>query len=456
MKLDVTVLRYMSREEFRVLTAVEQGMKNHEIVPVPLIVQIAGLRHGGAHKLLGELLRNKLLHHDRSLYDGYKLTYLGYDYLSLKAMSNRGSILGVGMKVGVGKESDIYIGIDGQEQEVILKFHRLGRVSFRAIKTKRDYLQKRKSASWLYLSRLASLKEYAYMKALHQHGFPVPTPYDHNRHCVIMSRIKGYTFTQVKKLINPEKVYGTCMNLILRFAAYGLIHCDFNEFNLMIDDEENVFVIDFPQMVSTDHENAKYYFDRDVDCIRIFFKRRFDFESDEYPVFDEDVVRRHTLDTEVEASGFSRDNERDFQKLVADQERNAEQAGEADRGSNSEDSDSEDSDSAEDSDDGGEQQPKEIVRIRDAGAPIVDVDSTEVGTDITTAITNIAPVADTVVDTAGAAQSSDGEEEAPEAEPIQLRAGWKPSRRPQRQRVKGNRTKDREKRKNTEIIRETL
>ncbi len=32
-KLDVTLLRYMTKEDFRVLTAVEMGMKNHEIVP---------------------------------------------------------------------------------------------------------------------------------------------------------------------------------------------------------------------------------------------------------------------------------------------------------------------------------------------------------------------------------------------------------------------------------------
>ena len=44
------------------------------------------------------------------------------------------------------------------------KQKRLGRVSFRAIKEKRDYLKHRKNASWLYLSRLAALKEFAYMK----------------------------------------------------------------------------------------------------------------------------------------------------------------------------------------------------------------------------------------------------------------------------------------------------
>lgn len=40
----------------------------------------------------------------------------------------------------------------------------LGRISFRAVKEKRDYLGKRKSASWMYMSRLAAQKEWEFMK----------------------------------------------------------------------------------------------------------------------------------------------------------------------------------------------------------------------------------------------------------------------------------------------------
>lgn len=45
-----------------------------------------------------------------------------------------------------------------------MKLHRLGRVSFRAVKSKRDYLLHRSSYNWLYLSRLAALKEFAFME----------------------------------------------------------------------------------------------------------------------------------------------------------------------------------------------------------------------------------------------------------------------------------------------------
>ena len=40
---------------------VEMGMKNHEIVPAPLVASIANLKHGGCHKVLRELSKHKLV-----------------------------------------------------------------------------------------------------------------------------------------------------------------------------------------------------------------------------------------------------------------------------------------------------------------------------------------------------------------------------------------------------------
>ena len=42
-------------------------------------------------------------------------------------------------------------------------------------------------------------------------------------------------------------------------------------------------LIDFPQMVSTEHRNAEMYFDRDVLCVRVFFERRFGYVPTDYP-----------------------------------------------------------------------------------------------------------------------------------------------------------------------------
>jgi RIO kinase 2 len=77
-------------------------------------------------------------------YDGYRLTYGGYDFLALRAMVKRGTLSGVGRRIGVGKESDIYLATNADGDELAIKLHRLGRISFRRIKEKRDYLRHRK------------------------------------------------------------------------------------------------------------------------------------------------------------------------------------------------------------------------------------------------------------------------------------------------------------------------
>lgn len=314
-KLNVVLLRYLSRDDFRVLTAVEMGMKNHEIVPASLIASIASLKHGGCNKILRELVKHKLVAYDRTkTVQGYRLIYGGYDYLALKTLSSRDVITSVGNQMGVGKESDIYIVADEEDKQLALKLHRLGRTSFRNLKNKRDYHKHRHKMSWLYLSRLAAMKEFAYMKALYDRGFPVPKPYDYNRHAVVMELINGYPLCQVRHLEDPAALYNEVMELIIKLANHGLIHGDFNEFNLMLDDEDHVTMIDFPQMVSTSHANAEWYFDRDVKCIRDFFLKRFNYESELFPTF-RDIQKECSLDVEVAVSGYTKEMQEDDELL---------------------------------------------------------------------------------------------------------------------------------------------
>ncbi|KFO34301.1 serine/threonine-protein kinase RIO2 [Fukomys damarensis] len=314
-KVNVAKLRYMSREDFRVLTAVEMGMKNHEIVPCSLIASIASLKHGGCNKILRELVKHKLIawEHTKTV-QGYRLTNAGYDYLALKTLSSRQVVESVGNQMGVGKESDIYIVANEEGQQFALKLHRLGRTSFRNLKNKRDYHKHRHNVSWLYLSRLSAMKEFAYMKALHDRKFPVPKPVDYNRHAVVMELISGYPLCQIHHLEDPASVYDEAMELIVKLANHGLIHGDFNEFNLILDKDDHITMIDFPQMVSTSHHNAEWYFDRDVKCIRDFFMRRFGYESELYPVFS-DIRREDSLDVEVSASGYTKEMQADDELL---------------------------------------------------------------------------------------------------------------------------------------------
>lgn len=323
-KINVTMLRYLSKEDFRVLTAVEMGMKNHELVPGSLVASIASLRHGGAHKILRELCKHRLLSYERGKhYDGYRLTNLGYDYLALKALTSRGVVASFGNQIGVGKESNIYVVANEDGEPLCLKLHRLGRTCFRRLREKRDYHAHRNAASWIYLSRISATKEFAYMKALYDRGFPVPTPIDFNRHCVIMNLVQGQPMCQVSEVEDVEWLYDELMNLILKLGSFGVIHGDFNEFNIMLTHDGKPIVIDFPQMVSINHPNAGMFFMRDVNCVRDFFKRRFGYESEYHPTFD-DIERESALDVEVSASGFTKQMERDLLVEIGVEDENEE------------------------------------------------------------------------------------------------------------------------------------
>lgn len=113
--------------------------------------------------------------------------------------------------------------------------------------------------------------------------------------------------THIREVINPREVYVKLMQLIIRLAENGLIHGDFNEFNLMIDDEEKITLIDFPQMISINHPDAKFYFNRDVECVQTYFDRKYQMQFEEKPDLDVDVERTAEIDKEIKSSVFMRE-----------------------------------------------------------------------------------------------------------------------------------------------------
>jgi RIO kinase 2 len=318
--------------------------------------------------------------------DGYRLTYGGLDYLALNTHQKQKSIYSVGNQIGVGKESDIIVVAAADGSQRIMKIHRLGRISFRTVKTNRDYLRNRSTGSWMYMSRLAAIKEFAFMTALRNNGFPVPEPIAQNRHTIVMSLIDAFPLRQISTVGKPALLYAELISMIMELARYGLIHGDFNEFNILIkeeqdpkakgkapanaeDDNDNVrlvpILIDFPQMVSVDHANAEMYFDRDVNCIKRYFQRRYHFTSDEPGPFFADAKKQlrtnpgKRLDVEVEASGFSRKMARELEKYMKEVGVDGDADNEERNDSNEDDEDDDDYNSSDEEDGNHEGQQEE-------------------------------------------------------------------------------------------------
>ncbi|GAB4308667.1 MAG: serine/threonine-protein kinase RIO2 [Promethearchaeota archaeon] len=291
----------------RVLTAVELGMRRYSVVPVEQVRFFARTSLDEVRFRLDEIHRLELVVREtRNDEVGYYLNSVGYDVLAINALVEQGFVRQFGPLIGTGKEADVYevLGtptpsrdVDrdkatgqtevaqttpaGEEKgeplvQLALKFHRLGRTSFRNVRKLRGYLGSRGHMSWLYASRLAAEREFEGLKRVEPLGVPIPRPVAQNRHAVLMTRVDGIEIRHFPEFPDPRRVYDKIVNLVGRFyKESGVVHGDLGEFNVLIDREGEPFVIDWPQWVPSDHPNAEELLLRDVTNVVNFFQKRY-------------------------------------------------------------------------------------------------------------------------------------------------------------------------------------
>uniref|UniRef100_A0A1I8JRC3 non-specific serine/threonine protein kinase n=1 Tax=Macrostomum lignano TaxID=282301 RepID=A0A1I8JRC3_9PLAT len=189
----------------------------------------------------------------------------------------------IGSQIGVGKESDVYLACDADGGEVCVKLHRLGRTSFRQLKNKATILVPDVTSTG---STLSAEREFAFLQALHSEGLPVPKPHGHNRHAVVMEFVTNSSPLNSVSSDHPdaESLYLQCRAGLERLAELGLVHGDYNEFNLLVQEPSDegpdgkplVRIIDLPQCISRRHPQAVEQYNRDAGCLVTFFLRKFE------------------------------------------------------------------------------------------------------------------------------------------------------------------------------------
>jgi len=270
------MLTQMDPKEFRILLGIELGMSEHEFVPVEVISKYSGFDSNEVKFWIGELDKKGLLWRQIENYVGYILNYTGYDVLALNALVKNGILEALGKSIGVGKEADVHEGLNQQNQKVAIKFHRLGRTSFRNTRRKREFVGDRKHISWLYQSRLAAEREFIALKKMALIGDFVPNPLFYNRHSIVMEYIEGQLFSEIIDIEEPDKFLKVIINCIKNAYNQGIIHGDLSEFNIMVNLDEKIKIIDWPQYLTLTHPNAKESLERDVNNILVYFKRKYD------------------------------------------------------------------------------------------------------------------------------------------------------------------------------------
>lgn len=273
MKLNLDYVLTITKPEYTVLKSIEFLSRFHEYVPLDTIP-----KHSNLNSIIYDLTRSKFLRYQSIPFTGYKITTSGYDCLAITSLRKKGLNV-MGSKIGIGKECDLFYG-EFNKRQVALKFHRIGRTSFRSVKNNRDYHKSHKFVSWNQYSKTSAEREYNYMVDFKHLNIPEVIVYD--RHVVVMELLDEYELLNSARDYDLNTVYIEMMQFIETLWNYGYVHGDFNEFNVMLCDNK-IKVIDFPQCVKNTHERSDEYLKRDIENVKIFFERRHRYQCEAMP-----------------------------------------------------------------------------------------------------------------------------------------------------------------------------
>jgi RIO kinase 2 len=272
--LAVQVFLKLESEDLRILNIIEAAMSKREYVPREQIQKYAKIPMDRVEFILGKLNKLGLTHQIKGAYSGHTLNYVGYDSLAINTLVKAGVIASFGQTIGVGKEAEVYNALTPEGKTIAIKFHRLGRISFRQTRRKRGYT--REHSTWLFQSHLAAEKEFQALQLVYKNGVSVPEPISHNRHVIAMGIIEGGELSKWRKITNPKRVLKEILrNVRKAYLKAHVIHGDLSEYNIILKPDMHILIIDWPQYVMTDHPNAGEMLLRDIENVLTFFNRRF-------------------------------------------------------------------------------------------------------------------------------------------------------------------------------------
>lgn len=271
----VKAYRKLGPEDFMALSAIESAMSRYEYVPEDVLPRLSKLTQRELPYHLARLTKLGLVQQWVGPYTGYALNTAGYDCLSIDSLVKAKVLEAFGKPLGVGKEADVYDALSPEGRRVAVKFHRLGRTSFRQTRRKRGYIAHQRRISWLYQSRLAAEKEFEALKLVYPLDVAVPEPIQKNRHVIVMGMIEGTELYNLLGIPDPQKVFNEILLHVRKaYLEAGVIHADLSEFNIILKPDWHILIIDWPQYVRVDHPNADQLLKRDVGNVVRFFRRK--------------------------------------------------------------------------------------------------------------------------------------------------------------------------------------
>lgn len=264
----------LNKSDFKILKVFASSLKTRQFLNLSTLSQYSNLNQRLVEHHLERLVKSGLVGKSNI---GFTLLVTGLDIYVLKILSNRNTITSIGPQIGIGKEAEIYLAHDSQEKDKILKMFRLGRSSFKQIKRKRDISTS--TSSWLLLNIQTAKREYDILNYLRQSSTSFPTPLYRSFHCIVMEPFYGTRLADAESLDDPQSVLEKIISNVKIAYQNGYINGDLNEYNIMVNND-NIFILDWPQAIKVDTINANVVLLRDVKNILKFFSKKYKIETD--------------------------------------------------------------------------------------------------------------------------------------------------------------------------------
>lgn len=278
LKDSARIVKNLENLEYRVLKVFVSSIKHHQIINNHNILSYSNLHKDRVKYAVESLLKLKLISKTQN---GFKLLTAGLDVYALKLLVDSGIILGIGNSLGIGKESDVVEAISEIQQQRAVKFFRIGRISFTDTKRKRSLEKNKNVNNWLLINIEAAKREYDFLVKLKSTKMNIATPYFRSMHSIVMDKINGLRLIEIRNLPNPIEIFDKVFEQIRISYNEKIINGDLSEYNILLDENNDIWIIDWPQAVTLEHPNAEFLIRRDLHNIIRYFRRKYDLTIDE-------------------------------------------------------------------------------------------------------------------------------------------------------------------------------
>lgn len=204
----------------------------------------------------------------------------------LYKLAKQGYLQSLNGVISTGKEANVFLGIDDDDNEVAVKIYRVVTLDFKKIK---EYIAgdprfKSHGNNTRQIITAWTQKEFKNLSRLHNLGLNVPEPYTANENVLVMEYLEhsdddasaAPPLSKIR-LDNAEDVFEEIIDFMtVAYNEAQLVHGDLSRYNILYS-HGHPYVIDVSQSTLTSHPASMQLLDRDIENI-IYDAKKFGLE----------------------------------------------------------------------------------------------------------------------------------------------------------------------------------